>query len=157
VTTIGGFHYITVFRSTKVALPGRASGATNTRLIEECVPFAEKQITFTLDNTFSYNSAKPYEPFIRIWPGETAGVGPSYDRYIFAVSGGIENTYLDDDGVTRYPNGILIPRDWRWPLEQVAINQPAATAPYPLFDAPNWFDNGQFLSTTTFNKAACPF
>jgi LruC domain-containing protein len=157
VTLQGGFYYVTVFRSTKEALPGRASGAANTRKEEECVPFAEKAVTFTINNNFNYDAAKPYEPFIRVWSQGTAGSGTNYDLYIYAVSGGIENTYLDDNNVTRYPNGILIPRDWRWPFEQVSINEPTGgkVAPYASFDAANWFDNPTNLAQT-FDKSTCP-
>ncbi|OUJ74108.1 hypothetical protein [Hymenobacter crusticola] len=43
--------------------------------------------------------------------------GSSYDLYVYEVSGlGSTNTYLYNGEV--YPNGILIPLDWRWPLEQ---------------------------------------
>ena len=44
-----------------------------------------------------------------------------------AKGNGRNDTWVATDG-QRYPNGILIPSDWKWPLESMPI-----TGPYPNF------------------------
>jgi LruC domain-containing protein len=153
-TNDGTYYYITVFGSTKKVLPEKNGIYANTQAGAACTPFATASVTLTLKSGFVYNKAKPYEPFIRVWPSRTVGTGESYDLYIYEVSGpGSTNTY--DYNGELYPNGILIPLDWRWPLEQTSI-----TIPYPAFKSitagfdPNWYKQLADASKT-FNKAAC--
>lgn len=133
--TSDGLNYIiTVFASTKAALPTNdVLPHTNTFPYLDCVPFGTRDILIKVDNTFIYNTAKPYEPFISVYPSGVAGVGGSYDLSIFELSG--QHTWTSPDGKI-YPNGILVPKDWRWPVEQQHI-----TGPYPDFPQPNWAAN----------------
>ncbi|WP_324677171.1 LruC domain-containing protein [Hymenobacter sp. GOD-10R] len=154
VTDDGTYYYVTVFGSTKKVLPEKNGIYANTQAGAACTPFATASVTLTLKPGFVYNKAKPYEPFIRVWPSKTVGTGEFYDLYIYEVSGpGSTNTYEYNGEL--YPNGILIPLDWRWPLEQTSI-----TLPYPRFTSisagftPDWYTPLADPSKT-FNKAAC--
>ena len=141
------YYYITVFESTRAPFP---SDYANVALGEPCAPFANTEVVLTLDNTFTYNPAVPYEPYLSVfYNGLTI---PAYDLYIYEVSG--RDTWTDTDGKV-YPNGIVIPSDWRWPLERVNIRQP-----YPNFTSltegftPNWASN-LAQPALTFDKTAC--
>jgi LruC domain-containing protein len=150
----GTYYYVTVFGSTKNALPGVSNSPwANTDITVPCVAFASKQVTITLNSAFNYNASKPYEPLMRVWPSYVAGTGTSYDLNIYGVSAN-PSTYVGKDGKT-YPNGILIPLDWRWPIEGVSV-----TVPYPSFTSlsdgftPTWYNN-LAVPSKTFDKAAC--
>lgn len=147
-------YYITVFESTKAALPGTgADGFANTVKDEPCVPFKTAQITLTTNGDFSYNPGQPYEPYISVYTSGSATGAPSYDLYVWEVSG--RDTY--SSGGKTYPNGILISDDWRWPLERMSVNNPYSSFTsitdgftYGWFNSP---DAG--YEAETFNKAAC--
>jgi len=154
VTNDGTYYYVTVFGSTAAVLPQKNGIYANTQAGAQCTPFAKASVTLTLKPDFSYNKEKPYEPFIRVWPSGTVNNGASYDLYVYEVSGpGSTNTYSYNGEL--YPNGILIPLDWRWPLEQTSI-----TIPYPNFKSitagfnPEWYKQLADASKT-FDKAAC--
>ncbi|GAB3288752.1 hypothetical protein GCM10027511_00130 [Hymenobacter humi] len=150
-TQDANFYYVTVFESTKAALPtSNASGFANTSPTPPCVPFARREVVLTLNNAFSYNSAKPIEPFISVYgSGNTT---TAYDLYIYEVSN--RDTWTATNGKT-YPNGILIPLDWRWPLDGVNI-----AVPYPKFTSltdgftPNWA-GPPVDPSKTFDKGIC--
>jgi LruC domain-containing protein len=147
------YYYVTVFESTKNALPSTGtSGFANTWASPVCVPFARREVVLTLNNAFSYNSAKPIEPYISVYPSGNATGKPDYDLYIYEVSN--RDTWTATNGKV-YPNGILIPLDWRWPLEAVNIS-----TPYPRFTSISDGFNNNWAGppvdpSKTFNKANC--
>ncbi|MBC8051654.1 MAG: DUF4842 domain-containing protein [Sphingobacteriaceae bacterium] len=131
----GSDYIITIFTSTKVALSpnGAAYFQSNTYKEFDCVPFTLKEIVLTVDNSFVYNTSTPYYPFISVYPSGAAGAGPSYDLSIFEFTG--QSTWTSPTGAV-YPNGIIIPNNWKWPLEGQII-----TGPYPSFPSYNWASN----------------
>jgi len=150
-TSDATYYYVTVLGSTKDVLPGTYSNTQQ----GSCVPFASRMVVLTLDSKFKYDKAKPYEPFITVFPSGSVNSGSSYDLYLYEVSG--RDTWKDSNGAV-YPNGILIPLDWRWPLETVAI-----TNPYPdfkpitggVFTTGWWINNTNVNDNNTYNKALC--
>ena len=124
-------YYITVFESTKQALPGVGLAQfANTVALANCVTPAQKAIVLQTDGFDFSAMTYIFEPFIRVTPFANSG-NPQYDLYIHEVSmakgNGRDDTWVATDG-QRYPNGILIPADWKWPLESMPI-----TGPYPNF------------------------
>jgi len=153
-TDDGTYYYVTVFGSTMAALPAANGSFANTQPGAACVPFAKKSVTITLTSGFSYDNTKPYEPSIRVWPSGSVNSGESYDLNIYGVSAN-PSTYVGNDGKT-YPNGILIPLDWRWPLEKVSITQP-----YPSFTSlTDGFTSTWYTpladASKTYDKTTCP-
>jgi LruC domain-containing protein len=127
VQDMGTYYTVTVFPSTKMALPSAgASGFANTVPSEPCVTPTTRQVTIAIDGSFPYNAARPYEPFISVYTSGTASGASSYDLNVYGVAA-TPDTWTDTDGKV-YPNGILIPSDWKWPLENVRI-----TTAYPNF------------------------
>ena len=131
------FWYVTVFPSTKVALPAEGIAphafAANTAANDtDCEPTASAQIVINIDGTFVYDENVPYEPFITVFP--TNNDDP-YDLYVWEISW--TDTWIKDG--KEYPNGILIPDDWQWPIERNII-----TSAYPNFSSitdgwnPDW-------------------
>lgn len=119
-TEVGNDYIVTVFNNDKLAFstPDFVNTSAGT-----CTPYVEKQITLTLNSSFVYNAATPYEPFITVfYPGDP---NPVYDLYVYSVSQ--RSTWTSPAGKV-YPNGIVIPADWKWPLEAVNI-----AAAYPNF------------------------
>jgi LruC domain-containing protein len=153
-TSDATYHYITVFESTKTSLPGTgASGFANTVQGDNCVPFATAQVTLNINNDFSYNPSKPYEPYISVYTNGTATGAPNYDLYVWEVSN--RDTYTVGGKV--YPNGILITDNWKWPLERISVNEP-----YPNFTSiTDGFTYGWFNSPSadyeskTFGPGDC--
>ncbi|WP_207423919.1 LruC domain-containing protein [Desertivirga brevis] len=147
VTTDGNDYIITVFESTKTAQPATNKwGFVNTLMAEKCDPFAYREIVLTTNSTFSYNAAKPYIPFITCYSSGKVGVGTPFDLSIYELSG--KDTWVTNDGKV-LPNGILIPRDWRWPVEWQII-----TGPYPKFPEKGWAD--YFVNPSlTYDKKKC--
>lgn len=146
-TTDGADYIITVFNSTLQALPPTTQQFyANTVSGSPCTPFAYQEVVLTIDNSFTYNPSRPYNPFITVFPSGQVGTSSSYDLSIFELTG--QDTWTHWSG-KEYPNGILIPKDWRWPREAVFI-----TGPYPNFFNPNWAD---FLAneSLTFDKDSC--
>jgi len=152
-----GTHYIvTVFESTKVALPpdgGNPHPFTANTSIRSfgCTPFAYKEVVIAIDNTFSFNPSFPYEPFINVTPFAPFGTDP-YDLYIYEVSG--RDTWIDNAG-DEFPNGVIISSDWKWPLSGIHIS-----TVYPDFENltsgwnPNWADN-LINASQVFDKSTC--
>ncbi|WP_084708646.1 LruC domain-containing protein [Hymenobacter norwichensis] len=130
----GTFYTVTVFPSTKTALPtSGTSGFANTVASELCVTPATRTVTVNINSTFRYNAARPYEPFISVYISGTASGTPTYDLGIYDLAANTGDTWTDTDGKV-YPNGILIPADWKWPLENVRIS-----TVYPTFTSlPNF-------------------
>lgn len=125
-----GTHFtVTVFPSTKTALPS-PSGFANTLATEPCVAPNVHTVTIAIDNSFLYDAARPYEPFISVYTSGTASGTPSYNLNVYGVTTPAD-TWTDTDNDV-YPNGILIPSDWKWPLEMVRI-----TTAYPNFKSIN--------------------
>jgi LruC domain-containing protein len=146
-TDDGTNYIVTVFENDRLAFNG---GYANAWTGAPCTPFAKKTVTLAINNSFVYNAAKPYEPFISVYyAGDTT---PAYDLYIYEVSH--RDTWTSTDGKT-YPNGILIPADWRWPLESINIR-----TPYPNFTSltdgftPTWA-NTLADPSKTFDKSTC--
>lgn len=146
ITDDGTNYIITVFRSTKKVLPDEFIDSknifANTDPRDNTCGTAVAEITFTIDDSFHYDADKPYDPFITVWPSEVAGTGGSYDLNIWELHNGDDTGSTWTKGGEEYPNGILIPRDWKWPLELQHI-----TGPYPNFKSitegwnKNWADN----------------
>ncbi|TKC00543.1 DUF4842 domain-containing protein [Pedobacter cryophilus] len=148
-TTDGNDYIITIFSSTKFAM--QANGApydqANVFLQYPCVAFGVKEITLQVNEDFEYNTSKPYLPFISVYPSGAAPYGGgNYDLSIYDFSG--QDTWTSASGNV-YPNGVIIPRTWRWPLEGVNI-----AGPYPSFPADNWAGNLANASLT-FDPNRC--
>ena len=92
------------------------------------MPFAVKEIVLETNSDFVYSATKPYEPLITVIAFSPNRV---YDLYVQEISTYRDDTWTATNG-QRYPNGIVIPADWRWPLEGIAI-----TGPYPTFRSLN--------------------
>ena len=148
--TIDGNDYIvTLFSSTKFALPsiGVPYDQVNVFTQFPCVPFAVKEITLQVNSDFVFNTSNPYSPFISVYPSGSAPFGGgNYDLSIFDFSG--QDTWTSPSGKV-YPNGVIIPRTWRWPLEGINIS-----GPYPSFPANNWAGNLANISQT-FDPNRC--
>jgi len=136
------YYFITIFESTKAVLPAEGytpSYVSNTAPDDpSCTPNAERTITLKIDSDFVFNQNIPYEPLITVFPFGSFGTSP-YDLYIYEISG--RDTWKNEDDI-EYPNGIIIPSDWKWPLEYKFID-----LAYPDFKSitegwnPNWADN----------------
>lgn len=139
-----GYYYVTVFESTKTVLPGTTNNVTaNTVATEPYRTPVAKSVTVMLNSAYVYNSAKPYEPFITVYTSGNVSdpTPPVYDLYVKGITNraGMDAFVYPADGKT-YPNGIMIPADWRWPLEMQIISGPYPTS-LSTFFAPNWFNN----------------
>lgn len=147
VTEDGDYFIVEVISNTKQALPpefwGAYPGKSNTDPADTtCSPQKEVYIQIDIDNTFAYNPSFPYDPFITVYPGDS---GEVYDLNIWELhqDDGTGSVWTrTEDGVEKlYPNGILIPFDWKWPSERQFI-----TGPYPNFSNitdgwnPDWAD-----------------
>lgn len=125
----GTYYYITAFENTKYQLPGSGTQQfSNTIATDPCVPFAVKEIVLETNSSFVYSATRPYEPLITVIAFSPNRV---YDLYVQEISTYRDDTWTATNG-QRYPNGIVIPADWRWPLEGIAI-----TGPYPTFRSLN--------------------
>jgi hypothetical protein len=95
-----------------------------------------------LSNAYVYNSAKPYEPFITVYTsGDVSDATSSvYDLYIKEVTNrpGMDTFVYTADSKT-YPNGIIIPANWRWPSEMQLISGPYPTCLSTNF-GPAWYN-----------------
>ena len=141
VTSDATYYYVTVFESTKQTMPGTPAYA-NTVAAEPCGPPFSKTVTLKLNSSFVYNNAKPFEPFISVYTSGNALSGPSdYDLYIKEVTNrpGQDVFAYAADGL-QYPNGIVIPADWRWPVEKQNISGPYPVSLSWIF-APGWHSN----------------
>ena len=143
VDGLDGYYYVTVFESTRAALPGTATNVTaNTVATEPYRTPVSKTVTVLLSSAYVYNSAKPYEPFITVYTsGNSADATPPvYDLYVKEITArpGMDAFVYPADGKT-YPNGIVIPADWRWPLEMQIISGPYPTSLSTYFAA-SWYN-----------------
>ena len=139
VTEDGDNYILTIFPSTAAVLPGEDGDfASNTRETDtDCDPKASADITIYTDGSFVFNPDHPYYPFITVHPG-TAG---AYDLNIYELAPSGEGDYWIADG-KEYPNGIIIPYDWKWPYERTFIGNAYGdfTSLSDGFTA-NWYDN----------------
>jgi hypothetical protein len=130
----GGYIKETVFESTKNALPGGVGGwAYNT--VEPCEPLPFAESTIILDGDFT--DPMSFMPVLTVYPsGSYMNKFGSYDLNIWELAvlmGSPFGTTYTFDGLS-YPNGLVIPGDWKWPLEQILI-----TLAYEDFmDVDNW-------------------
>ncbi|MGY2132219.1 LruC domain-containing protein [Hymenobacter sp. HD11105] len=152
VTTNGLFYEVTMYPSTAASLPGLgASGFTNTVQADPCFSFPSQKVTIKTNNEFVYDAAKPYEPFI------TVKTSTPYDLYIYGVTPDAA-TWLDGSiPQKQYPNGIIIPKDWAWPVERQII-----TGPYPAFTSITEGFNSNWAASLadaslTYDKSKCAF
>lgn len=124
-----GYYLVTVFPSTRAVLPSfEDTNHTNTRPEDtDCLPNAEILVSLTIDGSFSLNTEAPFEPFITVNPNSSK----RYNLFIWEInkmeSDGVWSVLVDGE-LKQYPNGILIPDDWKWPYERQII-----TEPYPDF------------------------
>lgn len=139
-----GNYIITVFPSTKAALPGEGYApygfAANTAPDDpNCTPVGEAEITISIDGTFPFDAAEPYDPFITVLPGTP----DEYNLYIWELhqGDGMGSTWKDSNG-DEYPNGIIIKSDWKWPFERVNIKE----AYSGFMDIANWNSNWAVLT-----------
>lgn len=112
-----------IFASTLAALPGEF---TNTAVSEPDVDPASMRFVLTFDEAIDRSElgAVPFDPFIQVVhgtelydihrPGRAAF--PDRPAGLPEESGSV--TFIDDES---YPWAILVPYDWRWPLEKVHI------------------------------------
>ena len=141
VTSDATYYYVTVFESTKQTMPGTPAYA-NTVAGEPCGSPVSKTVTLKLNSSFVYNNAKPFEPFISVYVSGNALSGPSnYDLYIKEVTDRPgQDVFAYTAGGPQYPNGIVIPADWRWPVERQNISGPYPSSLSSSF-APGWHSN----------------
>lgn len=136
----GGNYILTIFPSTAAVLPGEDGDfATNTRETDtDCDPKASADITIYTDGSFVFNPDHPYYPFITVHPGQTN----AYDLNIYELApSGEGDFWIGEDG-NKYPNGIIIPYDWKWPYEKtfIGLAYGSFTSLSDGFTA-NWYNN----------------
>jgi len=134
---------VTVFESTKAVLPpenqspsGYSANVVYRGDNNDCLATSlqESTVTITIDDTYEYDKEKPYDPFITVYTsGSTSDDSKAiYDLHVWQVTG--TDIWAKDE--KQYPNGILIPADWKWPKENKAIFEI-----YPDYkDIDNWSD-----------------
>ncbi|NMM48141.1 LruC domain-containing protein [Marinigracilibium pacificum] len=152
---VGDKYMVTVFENTTDAIPG--DPFANTVSADGCYPGASMMITISTDDTFNFNPAAPYDPFLRVYNwGYEAAPDVFYDLYIWELPGNqhAANTWIASNG-KEYPNGILIPFDWKWPEEGQMIMGPYADF-MSITDGwnPNWADNLTDVNLT-FDRTVC--
>jgi len=119
---LGGGNTEMVFESSKMALPGTENGfAHNTIYPCNPLPFAETMVV--LDGDFT--DPLSFMPMITVYPsGSYLDHTGSYELNIWELaelaSPGSGHTFVSAD--LNYPNGLLIPSDWKWPLEYTSIH-----------------------------------
>lgn len=135
-----------VFTSTKSALPPNgileyhASNTDTTKdelgfppcLVRSWKTVISINITNPAANVAGGNLKKPYDPYILVKPSNVPA--DYYTLHIHEITNDPEDLY-EKNGVL-YPNGVLVPSDWGWPLERVGIRQI-----HPDFPAPEWYTN----------------
>jgi LruC domain-containing protein len=137
VATSGSDYVVTVFPSTKDYFkPAPGFNFTNTEVGSPCVVSATRTVTIngvTSANPYNTTPASPYMPFITVsLPAPYSASIPPYDLYVLQLTKNIDDTYDYTTALNttvKYPNGILIPSDWKWPLENVFIKEA-----YPQFN-----------------------
>lgn len=142
ITAQGDLWVVTVFPSTKDVLPAAGSSTydwtCNTSPTQSVVTKPkEVMLAITTTSTFSYKSTYPINPFITVKPT----TGQTYDLYVQGPATAADlqlpnssSTWAETvstaggNVTTTFPNGVIIPSNWRWPRENVRITQV-----YPLF------------------------
>jgi LruC domain-containing protein len=149
------YYIITVINGTKSVLPPDVQGFANTQKDSPCMPFYMTKIQLRTDRNFSYDPTKPYIPFISVFQDGVIGVdeNPDYDLSIYELTQNVNDTYsLNGE---KFPNGIIIPRDWKWPLEHTFVAEA-----YPDFNSltegwnADWAEN-LVDATKTFDASDC--
>lgn len=136
------YYLVTVFESTRVALPGVGPEGFANTVLGYCIAPTTRTITVKYAAAgYAFDSAKPYEPFLTVYPLSFLYGYINYDLYIRTITnrGGTLDTYTLASNGLQYPNGVVIPSDWKWPLEHIAI-----TNSYPNFTSlpgftANWY------------------
>lgn len=108
-----------IFESTKSFLNSEEDGfATNT--VDPCdpKPFGEAEISFNEDIDIS---SLPFTPYIMVYPSRRVGIGSAYMLNIWELDP--ENGITFEKNGNTYPNGILIPNNWKWPLERTPVSE----------------------------------
>lgn len=122
-----------VFSSTLRALPGPDQAAfANTSSAQPESPPASARFVLRFDVPLSRSVLEPfpYDPYLSVVHGQEA-----WDVHLPGKTGlegrppALPGEFVDADG---YPWALLVPADWRYPLERVRIN--GAGAAYPAFD-----------------------
>ncbi|HSM24552.1 MAG TPA: LruC domain-containing protein [Anaerolineaceae bacterium] len=133
-----------IFPSTIQALPSNSyissfsSNTDTTKNIDGLPPCLIRSwktiVTITINNPSlnisGDNLIQPYNPFITVKPsGEE-----NYTLYIYEISKNPKDLF-EVDG-TFYPNGVIVPNNWAWPLEHQGIR-----LIYPTFPEIDWYNN----------------
>jgi LruC domain-containing protein len=136
---------VSLFPSTKEILPPNGnryyySANTDTTrnsngfppcLITSWKTLVSIQIQDPGSNILGQQLIPPYDPYMTVKPTDASPLD-YYDLHIYEVTG--SGTFMMD-GQT-FPNGIIVPSNWSWPLEQVLIYDV-----YPDFPESDWYNN----------------
>ncbi|MCX2744026.1 LruC domain-containing protein [Mangrovivirga sp. M17] len=116
VQMMGDQYMVTVFENTTLSIPG--TPFANTVVADGCYAGADAEVTISIDGDFSFDPTNPYNPFLRVFNFGIDYPDTYYDLYIYELPGNNhpDNSWIAMDG-KEYPNGIVIPFDWRWPVE----------------------------------------
>lgn len=133
---------LTIYPDTKFALPVNGLGTTSTSntdttkdangmppcLVTSMKVVVNIDINDPTQNIRDVDLTQPYDPYIIVDNGVTS----PYELHIFDITG--TNTF-HRNGIV-YPNGIIVPNDWGWPLEYNRIY-----SIYPDFPNGEWYTN----------------
>lgn len=134
-TAVAGSVNATMFSDTRSIFPDAVSSSVfvNTRSSQSYLDGPKAVLSIVLDAPLSPNTigAAPFDPWIRV---------RDTNRTVKLLE--VDPSYTDANG---NPFGMLMPNDWRWPYERVAID-----AAYPWFrefvstkggGSTNWYEN----------------
>ncbi|HSM24758.1 MAG TPA: LruC domain-containing protein [Anaerolineaceae bacterium] len=127
---------LNIFNSTKDAMRNKSNTDT-VRTLEGLPPClaaswsvdVKIEVANPSANLSGVGLVKPYDPFIVI--KQSPSVPVPYELHIFEITGTDTFQY---NGLT-YPNGLIVPDNWGWPLSGVNIRDV-----YPDFPAPKWHE-----------------
>ena len=159
---LAGNWIVTVFPSTKAVLPPSsllgAGGSTiypfsaNTAQDQTLkVPAYRIDLDLTMKVGQILDANVPLQPFIHVFNSES---NTEYDLFIEEISGSstssTSSTWTNSAPTATlaagvYPNGIIINKDWSWPLERRTVS-----IPYPNFLAAANIISGHILNHTWF-------
>ncbi len=136
---------LSVFASTKQVLPAndtRGIGFSNSDPTKDANGFppcfasswktlVKVDIQEPQNNKLGVDLVAPFDPYIRVTP-TTEPKEPAYDLHIYEITQ--TNTFVFNS--LTYPNGIIVPSDWNWPMEGIPINNV-----YPDFPNGEWYLN----------------
>jgi LruC domain-containing protein len=132
-TTVGGTTALklTAFEHTKQALPPLSGGLTNTLSSTPDVPPASVRFRLVFDSAISSTTvaAPPYDPVLEVRRPEglydihLPGKSPLPNRPTGLPTESGASSFLDQNS---YPFAMIVPFDWRFPLESVRIDDPNA-------------------------------